>query len=479
MSKLSRRRLLTAGAVIPFSQWMAGQAWARAPLVRRDYTTAAAATDLGRYAAAVKQMMAAAESDTRGWMFQWYIHAVRNDRTKAGEISRVYPVPSPQKTLAQASWSTCQAHSAGTVEDYFLPWHRMYVFFLEAIMRNLIGQPTFALPYWRYTQPTERALASQFRMSGDPTWGSLYRSSRNAGTNAGTAIDNGLSPTPLNTDSLNQTTYSPSGGQPGFCSQIDGNLHGSVHVLTGNSVGMGSVPWAANDPVFWMHHCNIDRMWASWNRNGGCNPTDASWLNHSFTFPDANGNSVVATIKDFKAIGPLNYSYDTFEPGPIIGTCNRIIFNLDWLRHLYLYPLPWPIDPGGPVEIRLKEPSRILASPNPKQLISPKNARPRLILEGLTATAPPETLFEVFLKGANGKPQHLGYINFFDAVPMKHDDGDMAGMKMEPPVKFFSFDASAALRGVKGAPTIGIRPVGKGGNREARLSIGQVRLVMG
>jgi hypothetical protein len=472
--------MLTAGAVIPFSQWMAGQAWARAPLVRRDYTTAAAATDLGRYATAVKTMMAKAESDPQGWMFQWYIHAVRSDRTKAGELARVYPVASPQKTLAQASWSTCQAHSAGTVEDYFLPWHRMYVFFLEAIMRNVIGQPTFALPYWRYTQPAERALASQFRMSGDPTWGSLYRSSRNPGTNAGTAIDNGIVPTPLNTDSLNETTYSPSGGHQGFCAQIDGNLHGNVHVLCGNGTGMGSVPWAANDPVFWMHHCNIDRMWASWNRNGGCNPGDASWLNHQFTFPDANGNSVVATIKDFKAIAPLNYSYDTLEPGPKVGNCNRIIFDLGRLRHLYLYPLPFPIDPAGPVEIRMKAPPRELAAP--KQLLSPPGARPRLILEGLTATAPPETLFEVYLKGANGKAQHLGYINFFDAVPMKHDDEmpgtAMSGMKMAPPVKFFSFDVAAALRGIQGAPTIGIRPVGKA-NREAKLSVGQVRVVMG
>ncbi len=478
MAKLSRRGLLTAGAVIPFSQWMAGQAWARTPLVRRDMSTAAAATDLHRYGDAVKQMMAAAESDPRGWMFQWYIHAVRPDRTKAGELARVYPVPGPQKTLAQASWSTCQAHTAGTVEDYFLPWHRMYVFFLEAIMRNLTGHPDFALPYWRYTQPATRSLASQFRMPGDPTWGSLYRPNRNAGTNAGSPIDSGIVPTPLNTDSLNQTSYSPSGGQPGFCSQIDGNLHGSVHVLTGNGQGMGSVPWAANDPVFWMHHCNIDRMWASWNKNGGCNPTDAGWLNHTFTFPDANGNSVVGTIKDFKAIAPLNYSYDTLEPGPVIGTCNRPRFNLDWLKHLYYYPIPWPIDPLGPVEINLKAPPRELAAPNAKQLIAPQNARPRLILEGLSASEPPGVLFEVFLKtDAQAKPQVLGTINFFDAVEMQHDD--MPGMKMgAPPVKFFSLDASAALRGARGAPTIGLRPLGKA-NPDARLSIGKIRLVVG
>ena len=27
---------------------------------------------------------------------------------------------------------------------------------------------------------------------------------------------------------------------------------------------MGSIPQAVNDPVFWMHHANVDRIWVLW-----------------------------------------------------------------------------------------------------------------------------------------------------------------------------------------------------------------------
>ena len=46
-----------------------------------------------------------------------------------------------------------------------------------------------------------------------------------------------------------------------FQSQING-VHGSVHVRTGGD--MGDVPTAAYDPIFYLHHANIDRLWADW-----------------------------------------------------------------------------------------------------------------------------------------------------------------------------------------------------------------------
>ena len=71
---------------------------------------------------------------------------------------------------------------------------------------------------------------------------------------------------------------------------LDNGLHGNVHVLTGNGTNMGSVPFAANDPVFWAHHCNIDRLWASWNKDPNrVNPNTPSFLNQTFTFSDENG----------------------------------------------------------------------------------------------------------------------------------------------------------------------------------------------
>jgi hypothetical protein len=36
---------------------------------------------------------------------------------------------------------------------------------------------------------------------------------------------------------------------------------------------------AALDPIFYLHHANIDRMWALWNHSSNANPADAGWTN--------------------------------------------------------------------------------------------------------------------------------------------------------------------------------------------------------
>jgi len=72
-----------------------------------------------------------------------------------------------------------------------------------------------------------------------------------------------------------------------------------VHVFVGNGQGMGSIPWAANDPIFWMHHCNIDRIWTSWNATGHVNPTTAAWLGKVFVFAGPDGKGVKEVVKDY------------------------------------------------------------------------------------------------------------------------------------------------------------------------------------
>jgi tyrosinase len=42
---------------------------------------------------------------------------------------------------------------------------------------------------------------------------------------------------------------------------VNTNLHNRVHVWVGGAMGPMSSP---NDPVFFLHHCNVDRLWAQW-----------------------------------------------------------------------------------------------------------------------------------------------------------------------------------------------------------------------
>lgn len=95
---------------------------------------------------------------------------------------------------------------------------------------------------------------------------------RNPLANQGKAVDQGQPADPLGLSAPKQAQYPQSGALRRFCLALDSGLHGHVHVLTGNGVNMGSVPWAARDPIFWLHHCNIDRRWRHWNKNGGVNP---------------------------------------------------------------------------------------------------------------------------------------------------------------------------------------------------------------
>ncbi len=69
---------------------------------------------------------------------------------------------------------------------------------------------------------------------------------------------------------------------------------------------------AAQDPVFWLHHANIDRLWERWLSLGGgrANPTEAAWRNVPFTFFDEKGAAVTMTAADvLDPAGQLGYTY--------------------------------------------------------------------------------------------------------------------------------------------------------------------------
>src|SRR6516162_7597723 len=124
----------------------------RAQHVRHDARSPEGKKMLKIYAEAVAKMKAMSAKDPDSWVFQWYTHAVRGDRTKAGELMSIFgPGPSPAKMLAQSMWDTCQAHHAPGIEDDFLPWHRMYVYYFEEIIRDVSGHKDFTLPYWNYS----------------------------------------------------------------------------------------------------------------------------------------------------------------------------------------------------------------------------------------------------------------------------------------------------------------------------------------
>ena len=102
---------------------------------------------------------------------------------------------------------------------------------------------------------------------------------------------------------------------------------------------------AALDPIFYLHHANVDRMWAAWNADPSHkNPTDPNWLSgpsasgeHEFVMPMPGRATSVFTPKDVNSLSLMNYTYErrrrrrTRQPlsrGPLTRCCtttaNRI-----------------------------------------------------------------------------------------------------------------------------------------------------------
>ena len=100
-----------------------------------------------------------------------------------------------------------------------------------------------------------------------------------------------------------------------------GDLENQPHNIVHSDLGglMGVIDTAAQDPIFWLHHANIDRLWNKWIEEGGgrTDPSDAAWLNTTFTFYDEAGHAVYLTGAEVvDTVGQLNYRYDDDPPAP-------------------------------------------------------------------------------------------------------------------------------------------------------------------
>jgi Common central domain of tyrosinase len=189
-----------------------------------------------------------------------------------------------------AAWDNCASHNiAGPSSDiHFLPWHRLYVYYMEKIIRATSGDPDFALPYWNYGSVF--TLPKPFQATAG---GSLYEHSRLVSLNKGKPIGNGAQ----KTIAKDLKQLSQIHDYQTFNKQLNSGLHGFMHAYIGGTDGlfnpiynavidkgidpqcvgcgmMGEVPSAGFDPIFWMHHSNIDRLWQNFiDANPGQNVT--------------------------------------------------------------------------------------------------------------------------------------------------------------------------------------------------------------
>ncbi|MGH9419156.1 MAG: tyrosinase family protein, partial [Thermoanaerobaculia bacterium] len=168
----------------------------------------------------------------------------------------------PPDAIARTVWAQCQH---GT--PYFFPWHRLYLYYFERVLQKAANDPNLRLPYWDYTDPANVGMPDEFRQqtyvdsTGHSVANPLYEARRAPGWSTNARLDPAI--TNINS-ALNIPYFLNSGG---FQGTIEQQPHGSVHcaVAPCRNTVMGAVPYSANDPIFYLHHCNIDRMWDCWH----------------------------------------------------------------------------------------------------------------------------------------------------------------------------------------------------------------------
>jgi len=190
--------------------------------------------------------------------------------------------------------------------DLFLPWHRAY---LQTFQHVVLDQNEAAvLTWWDWTSALSQAngLPAAFTNPGSNPPNSLYSGmvpevpTQGWPAHATTRSpgDPGQLPTTDDVNALMQL-----GSYVDFSSQVQ-DVHDGVHGWVGGDMGM--VPLSAYDPIFWSHHCMIDRLWYLWQLQNGMNNIPDDYLR----LPLAPFNLTVADVLDIHKLG---YDYVATE----------------------------------------------------------------------------------------------------------------------------------------------------------------------
>ncbi len=156
----------------------------------------------------------------------------------------------------------------------FLPWHRTYVLDLERHLQQI--DATVTIPYWKFEEPAPHVFHLDFMGVPSATGTHALQFS-----NSNPMVNWQISGLPklvrnpqfdtVNSRANVETENTTLGRGPGFLdfAEMEDNPHGNAHVsFTGPIAHIGLAP---RDPLFFMLHCNVDRLWATWQALGSAN----------------------------------------------------------------------------------------------------------------------------------------------------------------------------------------------------------------
>jgi hypothetical protein len=222
-----------------------------------------------------------------------------------------------------------------------------------------------------------------------------------------------------------------------FSNLLEGTPHGAVHNAVGGPGGwMSLFEMAARDPIFWLHHANIDRLWITWkNQAGRFNPSDSTWLNTTFNFYDEAGSTIsMSGAQILDTVAQLRYRYvscktvlweDISQLSPLSASAVAIRDTIGPRS-----PRPVPIELAQvqvgvklgpvPVEVRLDIPPEL--QEELRSFPDKSDAGNDIVvhLEHISLTREPGVFYEVYANLPEGEtgteytsPNYVGNLDFF------------------------------------------------------------------
>ena len=306
--------------------------------VRQDVATLGSGWNktLLNYAFAMRELDKLPISDRNSWKFLGAIHGFDQRLwIRASLLKQTDPIP---QDLTNKTYGNQCLHGSW----YFLSWHRGYLSAFEAIVAAKVKDLTgdgWALPYWNYLDsdnPNARRVPDAFLADTLPDGAPnpLKKYPRRPGLTV-------LQPGPRDAFSLDAVDEDDfvvgKNGRIGFgggiidafahnassTGDLENNPHNTVHRLVGGDNGFMSYQELAGlDPLFWLHHCNIDRIWEAWmNTPGKTMVHDPRWLDgptdRTFIMPALGGGNpgMTFTGRDTLRGGVLQPTYDSLSKG--------------------------------------------------------------------------------------------------------------------------------------------------------------------
>jgi tyrosinase len=236
---------------------------------------------------AYSKMMAI--TDNRGWAYLAGLHGIPG----------------------QYCWHYQDNDRTALKKELFLPWHRAYLYHFEMAARDQVAGVT--LPWWDWTlrPPRQNGLPKAFSdqtVNGRPNPLASYRISNVQGipphtTRRQPGPINGLPTQAKVNDALQRTDWYD------FSDSLE-DIHDHVHGWVGGDMCIVNI--AAYDPIFWSHHCMVDRVWWLWQARNGNGNVPADLLD--FVLAPFN-----MRVRDVLNVNDLGYDYAAAQTVVAIG----------------------------------------------------------------------------------------------------------------------------------------------------------------